>query len=393
MKKIYVLLSSLVFAFNICYSQTTTIIGVMSVYSALGGAGCDASCDEGALYNHFAPFTFCNTGSAVSAGSATEQPMWISFNIPNACSVTVKGEYGAPYKEHNTCPDSRMDNDDLLGIAKTTVTNANILAGNVINVGTCTTYSGSGSTGVVAAGCSGSSNTEEGVSYTTNGPITVSVYGNSNRSDEVITYTVTGTGSACSNIGVIVLPIELIGFAAYRNTNNTVNLQWATLTETNNDYFTLEYSTDAENFIPYLKIKGAGNSYERKDYSCVFTPTSGTNAFYFRLKQVDYNGNFSYSPIISAGTSNAFVVPSSTLIGYYNTEKEKITAKFHLDYPQQVSLKLYDLSGQEMYSSDSFYNEGDNEVSINTPEINGTYILTYQSNTSLPIHKKIMVMH
>ena len=59
------------FSTNIYYAQTTTIIGVMSVYNALGGAGCDASCNEGSYYSSYAPYTFCSTGAAVPASGAT----------------------------------------------------------------------------------------------------------------------------------------------------------------------------------------------------------------------------------------------------------------------------------------------------------------------------------
>ncbi len=392
MKKVYLLLLISIFSVKISYSQTTTIIGVMSVYSALGGAGCDASCDEGAYYASYAPYVFCNTGAAVGAAGATEQPMWISFNIPNACNVTVKGEYGAPYREHSVCSDSRMDGSDLLGIANTSVTNANISGGSVINVGTCNTISGSGSSGVVSSGCVGAANTDEEVTYSTSGPVTVSVYGHSNRSDEVITYTVTGAGSSCSTIGVIVLPIKLIGFAAYKATNNTVDLKWTTLTETNNNYFMVEYSLDATNFIPFAKVNGAGNSFEKKDYSCIFNHDVENNTFYFRLKQVDYNGNFTYSPIISAGTSTGFLVPTSPLTAYYDAHKEKIIAKFNLTYPQQISLVLYNVNGQEMYSSNSFLSEGNQEILIDAPYQENTLVLVYQTNRTLPIHKKIMIL-
>ncbi len=390
MKKTYALLIFLMFAFRTSYAQTTTIIGVMSVYNALGGLGCDASCDEGSYYSSYAPYTFCSTGSAVAAGGATEQPMWISFYIPNACNVTVTGEYGAPWREHSVCSDSRMDSGDLLGIANTTVSNASISADAVTNVGTCNTISGSGSS--TAAGCTGSGNTDEGVSYTTSGPVTVSVYGHANRSDEVITYTVTGTGSSCSTIGVVVLPIELMGFAAYKATANDINLMWTTVTETNNDYFTLEYSLDAVNFIPYAKIKGAGNSFEKKQYNYTFNQDIGKATPYFRLKQVDYNGKFSYSPIITAGTSAGFSVSVSPLAAYYNNDLEKITAKFKLDYPQEVSLTLYDITGQEIYTDHAVYNEGDNTVLISSPPMEGAYFLVYQSGASSPIRKKVLVV-
>ncbi|MGZ4033386.1 MAG: hypothetical protein ACXVP4_00870, partial [Bacteroidia bacterium] len=80
------------------------------------------------------------------------------------------------------------------------------------------------------------------------------------------------------------LPIELINFSATLNENNTVDLQWTTATEINNDYFTIERSADANNFTELSKTNGAGNSTHVLNYSSVDdTPLKGTS--YYRLRQ------------------------------------------------------------------------------------------------------------
>ena len=91
------------------------------------------------------------------------------------------------------------------------------------------------------------------------------------------------------------LPVELLYFKA-RNQNGTGRLSWATASEINNDYFTIEKSTDGKNFETIGKIRGAGNSQQILKY--MFTDSNlddGIN--YYRLKQTDYNGEFSYSDI------------------------------------------------------------------------------------------------
>lgn len=91
------------------------------------------------------------------------------------------------------------------------------------------------------------------------------------------------------------LPITLISFGATPNTNN-VKLNWTTATEENNNYFTIERSTDSKNFYPIAEIKGAGNSTNAKQYSFVDNePIDGVS--YYRLKQTDYNGKFEYFKI------------------------------------------------------------------------------------------------
>ena len=84
------------------------------------------------------------------------------------------------------------------------------------------------------------------------------------------------------------LPIELLAFQAVQM-DDVVELTWSTLTEINNDFFTIERSTDGVNFEPILKESGAGNSTTRLDYVQYDRhPEKGYN--YYRLMQTDYDG-------------------------------------------------------------------------------------------------------
>ena len=93
------------------------------------------------------------------------------------------------------------------------------------------------------------------------------------------------------------LPIELLYFDAQPN-GKVVNLHWATATEQNNDYFSIERSRDGLKFDEILRTPGAGNSTERKDYSDVDTrPLSGLS--YYRLRQTDFNGESTVSQVVA----------------------------------------------------------------------------------------------
>lgn len=93
------------------------------------------------------------------------------------------------------------------------------------------------------------------------------------------------------------LPVELISFTGMAE-NDYNHLSWTTATEINNDYFTLERSTDGVNFDPVARIAGAGNSTQVHEYAYNdMFPADGYN--YYRLKQTDYNGQSSYSNIVS----------------------------------------------------------------------------------------------
>jgi hypothetical protein len=106
------------------------------------------------------------------------------------------------------------------------------------------------------------------------------------------------------------LPIQLLNFNG-KYQDNTVVLQWKTASELNNDYFGVERSANGLDFVLLYKVPGAGTTAQLNSYS--FTdegPLAGIN--YYRLRQADYDGVFTYSPIISIyadATSN----PSMTI--------------------------------------------------------------------------------
>lgn len=107
--------------------------------------------------------------------------------------------------------------------------------------------------------------------------------------------TITGTLSLSELLTL--LPVEFISFTGKAN-KTKVSLNWATATESNNSHFEVEHSLNGKDFKKIKEIKGAGTTQERQDYSYVYRQTVG-GLSYYRLKQVDYDGHFDYSEVIS----------------------------------------------------------------------------------------------
>jgi hypothetical protein len=94
------------------------------------------------------------------------------------------------------------------------------------------------------------------------------------------------------------LPVELLYFEAKAADNEKVICNWITATEINNDYFIVERSRDGLSFEDIGKISGAGNSNQLLSYAFTdHAPLTGVS--YYRLKQVDFDGSFSYSNIVA----------------------------------------------------------------------------------------------
>lgn len=99
------------------------------------------------------------------------------------------------------------------------------------------------------------------------------------------------------------LPIKLLSFNAHKN-DNVVDLTWTTETEVNNNYFTLERSADGFEFSQIAIVPGAGNSTQELNYARTdYNPLPGIS--YYRLKQTDYDGNFSYSNTVAVRFTNS----------------------------------------------------------------------------------------
>jgi hypothetical protein len=94
------------------------------------------------------------------------------------------------------------------------------------------------------------------------------------------------------------LPVTLTYFNATPVNDSFVTLDWETLSEINNDYFSIERSVDALTWETIAIVEGAGNSSSQLTYSAIDDkPENG--ASYYRLKQTDFNGEFEYSSIVS----------------------------------------------------------------------------------------------
>lgn len=93
------------------------------------------------------------------------------------------------------------------------------------------------------------------------------------------------------------LPIELVDFRG-KYINNQSVLSWVTASEKDNDYFILERSEDAREFTQIGKIDGAGNSNSFLNYQFIDIKPINKVAYY-RLKQVDFDGQYSYSQVIA----------------------------------------------------------------------------------------------
>lgn len=95
-----------------------------------------------------------------------------------------------------------------------------------------------------------------------------------------------------------VFPVTFLSFNGLY-LDNKVPLKWSTASEQNSSHFEIERSTDGHKYETIGKIKAAGNASTKLDYSFVDNNLPSQNILYYRLKQIDFDGKFVYSDVVS----------------------------------------------------------------------------------------------
>lgn len=133
------------------------------------------------------------------------------------------------------------------------------------------------------------------------------------------------------------LPVNLIYFAGKNEKAGNV-LEWVTASEQNNQGFEIERSSNNLKFIKIGENKGENASYEQKTYS--FTDKNiGGNSFYYRLKQIDYNGKYNYSKII-------FVEPTKN--NEINIYPNPVINSLTIEAESESNIQIFDLIGKQI---------------------------------------------
>lgn len=135
------------------------------------------------------------------------------------------------------------------------------------------------------------------------------------------------------------LPIELINFNAQLKADQNVEIHWTTASEVDNDYFEVLKSKDGQNWSVLEKVESAGNSSETRSYE-VIDPNPFFDLTYYKLKQTDLDGAFTFSDIRSVNLDEKqaikiYPIPSNNKVIVENVK-----------YTEDVSIT--DIAGKKM---------------------------------------------
>lgn len=135
------------------------------------------------------------------------------------------------------------------------------------------------------------------------------------------------------------LAISLIDFTGTLTPAGQVALSWSTEQEINNNHFDVERSADGISFVKLLTVAGSGNSVIQQDYKAI-DPSPFNNVTYYRLKQVNNDGSFTYSRVIAITTGTggtSFVVSPNPFATSINIRPSG---------QKPFLVKIYDMGGR-----------------------------------------------
>lgn len=187
-------------------------------------------------------------------------------------------------------------------------------------------------------------------------------------------------GFAC--LGCALLPIELEKFDAKIVESNVI-ISWTTLTETNNDYFTIEKSTDGVSYKEIMQATGSGNSNETRNYETIDNQLL-VGRSYYRLKQTDFNGKYTYSKVASI---NNLPVVDDLIRLLSNPVKENGIIQLLLAHGN-YDINVFDINGRLMFNEKiTTGNDGQALYTLSNRLHRGMYIIRLRMNQRQYVRK------
>jgi hypothetical protein len=187
------------------------------------------------------------------------------------------------------------------------------------------------------------------------------------------------------------LPVELSSFSAQR-VERGVELVWTTASEKNNAGFEVQRRSEkqaSEEWQVLGFVKGNGTTSDAKSYSFVDRTASGK--VQYRLKQVDFDGTFEYSPVIEveAGMPRTFELGQN----YPNPFNPTTLISYQLPVASEVSLKVYDVLGREVMTLvNGKQDAGSYNLNFNASNLSsGVYFYRLQAGSFVQTKKMMLV--
>ena len=185
------------------------------------------------------------------------------------------------------------------------------------------------------------------------------------------------------------LPVQMLYLEAEALNNDSIQVRWATALEINNQAFDVERSTDGNTWTVVNVTPGHNNSIVDEYYTFNDLNVVPGVVYYYRLKQIDNNGNYQYTGIVQAEITGAGAFTVMNFVPNPTQGNTQLTVVTTID--QEITVDFYDMLGQKVLSSIQELTAGTNRIDFNLQRFaSGTYSAVVTSENQL-YTKKIVI--
>lgn len=217
-----------------------------------------------------------------------------------------------------------------------------------------------------------------------------SIAGGGNGSQYQISIPEAGIGLSTGTVAgdcPVVLPVEIINFNISA-ASSEIALSWQTASEIDNAGFEIQRSKNGVDFQTLSFIEGRGSTGDLQSYSFVDDSKLRTNKlYYYRLKQIDFDGNFDYSNVLStkligteiSGVFSPNPISSGQTRLVYSTPENG-----------QLTLRIFDVMGKELLTNNYPVAKGLNTIDLNLDQLKGDLFFVKMEQGSQSTYQKIV---
>lgn len=165
---------------------------------------------------------------------------------------------------------------------------------------------------------------------------------------------------------ISLLPIELIDIYALGVVDH-INVSWNVASEFNLSHYELERSEDGQNFIYLQSIAALGNTSNSQSYTYDDFEVRNFQQYYYRVKSVDLDGSFEYTPLVMASIGeNQAGFNENTVVVFPNPTLDDFSISLNLDKNREVSISVSNMLGQILYQESMDVKTGNTVKQINS---------------------------
>ena len=187
----------------------------------------------------------------------------------------------------------------------------------------------------------------------------------------------------------VALPIDLVSFDVKIEKGVSL-IKWSTATEISNEGFEIQRSVDGKSYRKLAWINGQGNSNELLDYNFEDSSIQPNTHYYYRLKQIDYDGRSSLSDVVSViSTDGQGIILHDIAPNPVSSDELSLNVSSGIE--EQLTLNIFDALGRLVQEQIVNVTEGTNTINLNVEALsNGSYFLKLNGKNNSS-YKKMVV--